>query len=130
MGGALILLVGVFRQNLPVILRSTPTDELTVCLKNSALWRYVRKITLSNNMRGNLLENVSAQTFAKQLLDMGADKFPVVPERQVILFPLHFCTLQSSIENLEKKVFSNIANNFRNHDWLCKRAILALSFKQ
>jgi hypothetical protein len=30
-GGAMILLAGKFRQKLPVIPRSTPTDELNTC---------------------------------------------------------------------------------------------------
>ncbi|XP_054290927.1 uncharacterized protein LOC129005912 [Macrosteles quadrilineatus] len=71
MGGALILLAGDFRQTLPVIPRSTPADELNACLKNSVLWRYVKKITLSTNMRVHLLEDDSAEHFAKQLLDLG-----------------------------------------------------------
>jgi len=64
----------------------------------------------------HLLGNVSTQTFAKQLLDMGNAKLPVAPETQEKSFPLHFCQLQSSIEDREKKRFPNIAKNFRNHD--------------
>jgi len=56
---------------------------------------------------------------------MGNGKHPVVPETQEMSFPLHFCQLQSSIEDLEKNVLPNIANNFRNHDWLCEQVILA-----
>ena len=104
MGGALILLAGDFRQTLPVIPRSTPADELNACLKNSALWRHVKKITLSTNMRVHLLGHVSAQTFAKQLLDIGDGKLPVDPATQEISFPPNFCQLLSSIEDLEKKV--------------------------
>lgn len=125
MGGALILLAGDFRQTLPVIPRSTPADELNACLKNSALWRHVKKITLSTNMRVHLLGDVSAQTFASQLLNMGDGKLPILPETQEISFPMNFCQLQPSVEDLEKNVFPNIENNFRNHDWLCERAILA-----
>jgi len=80
MDGALVLLAGDFRQTLPVIPRSTPADKLNVCLKNSALWRHVKHITLSTNMRVHLLRNVSAQTCTKQLMDMGDGKLPVVPE--------------------------------------------------
>jgi hypothetical protein len=128
MGGALILLAGDFRQTLPVILRSTPADELNACLKNSALCRHVQKIILSTNMRVHILGDVSAQSFAKQLLDMGEGKLPFLPGTQEVSFPLIFCQLQSSIEDLENNIaniFPNIANNFKNHDWLCERAILA-----
>lgn len=37
MGGALILLAGDFRQTLPVVPRSTPTDELNAYIKASHL---------------------------------------------------------------------------------------------
>lgn len=50
MGGALILLSSDFCQTLLIISRFTPADELNAFLKNSALWRYVKKITLSTNM--------------------------------------------------------------------------------
>lgn len=68
MGGALILLAGDFRQTLPVIPRSTPADEISACLKSSSLWRRVQKITLSTNMRVHLLQDSTANNFAKQLL--------------------------------------------------------------
>lgn len=125
MGGALLLLAGDFRQTLPVIPKSKPADELNACLKASPFWRNVQKITLTTNMRVHLLQDASAQTFAKQLLDIGDGKFPNDPVTKEISFPSNFCQIQSSIEDLEKNVFPNISRNYKNHDWLCERAILA-----
>ncbi|XP_052756253.1 ATP-dependent DNA helicase pif1-like [Galleria mellonella] len=67
-GGAMILLSGDFRQILPVIPRSTAADEINACLKSSNLWRYVKKLQLTTNMRVTLLNDTSAEDFSEQLL--------------------------------------------------------------
>lgn len=33
--------------------------------------------------------------------------------------------MQSSIQDVDQKVFPNLSLNYKNHDWLCERAILA-----
>lgn len=51
---ALILFVREFRQTLPAIPRSTPTNEINACLKYSTLWRHVKILKLTTNMRVQL----------------------------------------------------------------------------
>ncbi|XP_050065047.1 ATP-dependent DNA helicase PIF1-like [Aphis gossypii] len=97
-GGAMILLAGDFRQTLPVIPRSTPADELNACLKSSSLWKHVKVLHLSKNMRVELQNDQSGNIFSKQLID---------------------------IDELIQKVFPDVSQNYRNHDWLSERAILA-----
>ncbi|EFN61253.1 Uncharacterized ATP-dependent helicase YHR031C, partial [Camponotus floridanus] len=70
-GGAMILLAGDFRQTLPVIPRSTAADEINACLKASILWRYVKNLKLTTNMRVALQNDISAEVFSKGLLDIG-----------------------------------------------------------
>ncbi|KAM8702313.1 hypothetical protein ACLKA7_004977 [Drosophila subpalustris] len=70
-GGAMILLSGDFRQILPVIPRSTAADEINACLKSSNLWRYVKKLQMTTNMRVTLLNDTSAKDFSEQLLTIG-----------------------------------------------------------
>lgn len=67
--GTLLLLSGDFRQTLPVIPRSTYADEINACL--SRLWRNVEKVQLTVNMRVQMLQDPSAETFSKELLDIG-----------------------------------------------------------
>lgn len=62
-GGVLILLAGDFRQTLPVIPRSTAADEINACLKSSNLWRHVKTLKLTTNMRVALLNEPSAELF-------------------------------------------------------------------
>lgn len=124
-GGALILLSGDFRQILPVVTRSTPADEINACLKSSFLWRYVQKLTLNINMRVQLNNDQSADQFSKQLLDLGNGKVPIDNTNGLITLPDNFCTIMQSQEELIDRVFPNIVQNYRNHDWLRERVILA-----
>lgn len=124
-GGALILLSGDFRQTLPVIPRSTPADELNACLKSSRLWVHVQKLTLTTNMRVQLQNDASAARFAQQLLDIGNGKIPIDVTTKCITFPPDFCNLTETKEDLIRCVFSNIIQNYKNHQWLSERAILA-----
>lgn len=124
-GGAFTLLSGDFRQTLPVIPRSTPADEINACLKSSVLWRYVQKFTLNINMRIHLLNDPVAHEFSKQLLEIGDSKIQIDSTNGLIASPNNFCTITQSIDQLIECVFPNILQNYRNHDWLRERAILA-----
>ncbi|GFW30504.1 ATP-dependent DNA helicase PIF1 [Trichonephila clavipes] len=124
-GGALILLSGDFRQTLPIIPRSTPVDELHACLKSSVLWRHLQKLTLKTNMCVQLQRDASAGNFAKQLMDIGNGRMEIDESTQCITLPANFCKITESIDELVQKVFPNIAQNYKNHQWLSTRAILA-----
>jgi ATP-dependent DNA helicase PIF1 len=124
-GNALILLAGDFRQTLPVISRSTPADEISSCLKYSSLWQHVKTLKLTTNMRVQLQNDRSAEVFAHQLLEIGNGKVPVDRSSGLISLPHNFCNFVASKQNLIEKVFPNIQTNYKNHNWLSERAILA-----
>lgn len=101
----MILLIGDFRQTLPVIPRSTPADELNACLKSSNLWEHVKVLHLSMNMRVELQNDQSGDKFSKQLIDIGYGKFPIDMLTGCINFPQSFCQLTRSKDELIQKVF-------------------------
>ena len=121
-GGTLLLLSGDFRQTLPVIPRSTYADEINACLKSSSLWRNVEKVQLKVNMRVQMLQDPSAETFSKQLLDIGDGKF-TTDETGCIKFPTDFCTIIDSQDAFIDKIFLDLHRRYTNHEWLAERAI-------
>ncbi|VDM94238.1 unnamed protein product, partial [Onchocerca ochengi] len=67
---------GDYRRTLPVIPRSIPTDEINDCLKYSTLWRHIKTLKLTTNMRIQMQNNRSAGIFLHQLLETGNEKMP------------------------------------------------------
>lgn len=124
-GGTLLLLSGDFRQTLPVIPRSTYADEINACLKSSRLWRNVEKVQLTVNMRVQMLQDPSAETFSKQLLDIGDGKVAVHENTGCIKLQTDFCTIIDSQNSLIDHIFPDVHTQYANHKWLAERAILA-----
>ncbi|XP_042904063.1 uncharacterized protein [Parasteatoda tepidariorum] len=123
-GGTLLLLSGDFRQALPVIPRSTYSDEINARLKSSPLWRNVEKNQLKVNMHFQILQDPSAETFSKQLLDIGDGKV-TKDETGCIKLPDDFYTMIDSQDALIKVIFSVVHTQYIHHEWLAERAILA-----
>ncbi|XP_050057702.1 uncharacterized protein LOC126550363 [Aphis gossypii] len=87
--------------------------------------KHVKVLHLSKNMRVELQNDQSGNIFSKQLIDIGNGKFPIDMLTGCINFPLSFCQLTRSKDELIQKVFPDVSQNYRNHDWLSERAILA-----
>ncbi|XP_036339810.1 uncharacterized protein LOC118749148 [Rhagoletis pomonella] len=124
-GGTLLFLSGDFRQTLPVIPRSTYADEINACFKSSPLWRNVEKVQLKINMRVQMLQDPSADTFSKQLLDIGDGKVTVHENTGCIKLFTDFCTIVDSQNALIDRIFPDVRTQYINHAWLAERAILA-----
>jgi len=124
-GGALILLSGDFRQTLPDISRSKPAVELNACFKSAVLWRIVQKLTLNTNMRLQLQHDATTERFAQQLLDIENTKMAIDESTQCITLPTNFWKITATTDNLNHKVFPNIAQVCKNYLWLSACATLA-----
>ncbi|XP_075682388.1 ATP-dependent DNA helicase PIF1-like [Rhinoderma darwinii] len=61
MGGVVLVLAADFRQTMPIVPKGTPADEFKACLKQSVLWRHVKKMSLTTNMRVYLHVDATAE---------------------------------------------------------------------
>ncbi|XP_044596944.1 uncharacterized protein LOC123273568, partial [Cotesia glomerata] len=104
-----------------VIPRSTYADEINACLKSSPLWRNVEKLQLKINMRVQMLQDPSAETFSKQFLDIGDGKV-AIDETGYVKLSTDFCTIA---DTLIEQIFPDVHTQYINHEWLAERAILA-----
>ena len=84
MGGVVLLLAGDFRQTLPIIPRGTRADIIKACLKSSVLWKNVKMLKLTTNMRVHLSKDTATKTFQKNLLKIGNGLFQTEPSTNLI----------------------------------------------
>ncbi len=114
-----------FYQILPVIPQSTLPDELNTCLKSSILWRNVKTLQLTTNMRVPLQNNQSGEVFSKRLLHIGNGKIPIDISTSCITFPINFCQIIALKNEFIRKVFPNIDQHNKYNVSLSECAILA-----
>ncbi|XP_072392384.1 uncharacterized protein [Diabrotica undecimpunctata] len=103
-----------------VLLRS---GDFSICLKQSFLCRNVKTVRLTINIRVQVQSDLSAQIFAKHLLDTENGKIKLHPNTQGIKLPDNFCTLVETKHESILSVFPAILNNNLNQNWLSERAI-------
>uniref|UniRef100_A0A034VSN1 DNA helicase Pif1-like 2B domain-containing protein n=1 Tax=Bactrocera dorsalis TaxID=27457 RepID=A0A034VSN1_BACDO len=75
-------------------------------------------------MRVEMLQDSSAETFSKQLLDIGNGKV-AKDETRYVKLPNYFCKIADSQDILIEPIFPDVHTQYINHEWLAERAILA-----
>lgn len=89
------------------------------------MWRNVEKVQLKVNMRVQMLQDLPAETFSKQLLDIGDGKV-TIDETGCVKLPIDFCTIIYSQDTLIQQIYPDVHTQYINHEWLgWERAILA-----
>ena len=126
-GGKCVLFSGDFRQILPVIPHGSRPQIVNACVCSSQLFSLFRTLRLTENMRLTALRNdpnadQAALQFPSYLLQVGEGRVPDI-QGQRILLPDSIHTL-STIRSLVHRVFANMAENYKDEDWLMGRAIL------
>ncbi len=126
MGGKNVLLLGDFRQTLPVIRGGTRADTTAASLKCSHLWPCMRKMSLNTNLRVSLFNDQEAAAFSELLLRIGDGRIErISPGGERIRIPEGLCHLVNSVEELISNVYPQFTENNEDGSYFTKRAILA-----
>ena len=110
MGNVTVVLSGDFRQTLPVVKRGTPADELRACLKSSALWKKVKILKLTENMRAKIFGDASSARFAEDLLTLGEGRAP--RDKDGLVDMTQVGRVVSGEEELIGRVFPNFETRY------------------
>ena len=76
-------------------------------------FKYVKKFTLTTNMRVHLTGDASAGIFSEQLVILGDGKAPQHPNIGFGQFPRNFCNIVCSVDEVKANVFPDIHHNYR-----------------
>ncbi|OWZ09740.1 LOW QUALITY PROTEIN: Helitron helicase [Phytophthora megakarya] len=83
-GGKVIVFSGDHRQILPVLKDATRAETLKACFKASPLWRHLKQVRLSKNMRVRTAPDpggvAELAEFSEFLLQIGEGRFPAEAE--------------------------------------------------
>ena len=128
-GGKIVVLGGDFRQLLPVIHSGTRAQVIEASLARSALWRHVRILELTENMRLRSLEGDSEEQrrqseFAQYLLRVGNGSIPTDNLDYVTLRD-EWCLDGVNVESIVKSVYNNLEANYHDRQYIVDRVVLA-----
>ena len=129
-GGKVFVFGGDFRQVLPVIPRASRAEVVSASLSHSSLWRHMKVMKLSINMRllqtNDTQENLRQRNFAEFLLNIGDGKYPVIPDTEnMIDLPSDMVITGGKLLDLIDFVYPNLIENSSNVNYnMVGRAIL------
>jgi hypothetical protein len=121
-GGITTVFCGDWRQCLPVIPKGIRQEIVGACLTRSPIWRKVKRLELSENMR--LSNAPQDREFATWLLEIGEGKH-TTPEQTITLPPQMSCT-ENTLQSLLDYVYPPPTPEQPHDDeFFAQRAILA-----
>jgi ATP-dependent DNA helicase PIF1 len=131
-GGKVVVLGGDFRQILPVVRKATMGDIIKATVSSSKIWRTVKVLKLTKNMRliGDTSTNAhdEIKTFAKWILDIGDGVHEADDNGESeIEIPKDLCILEGTdpLRHLIQFVYPDIVQNIQNTHFFEDQAVLA-----
>ena len=125
-GGKVIVFGGDFRQILPVIRHGTRSEVVSACLNRSPLWRCIKVMKLTINMRLQRLssqDSVEVSEFSDFLLRVGEGTEPH-NEDDMVHINEEFIVRGETFAYLATTIYSDIKENYQNRDYITSRIMI------
>jgi len=130
-GGKIFIFGGDFFQSLPVIPHTTHADIISASLSKSYIWKYLRPMKLTTNMKLHQShnfqnhDNLKQKEFAEFLLKIGNGEYPTnLGTENMITLPADLVIPKGNLTDLVDFIYPNLAENSGNIDYMVGRAIL------
>ena len=121
MGGLCVIFSGNWRQCLPIIHRGSQGQIVDACLKSSLLWPSVKVFHPTENMRVKMAGTTELKSHSEWLLRVGNGECG----HGEVTIPEQMRLEEDTLACLVDEVFPNIAQRFRDSDWVSSRAIIS-----
>src|SRR6266540_596046 len=126
--GKIIVMEGDFRQILHIVIREKRAYIVNACIKSSNLWRFIKVMHLTENMR---VQDIMQKQFVDYLLKIGERKETIhenIGENIIQLPNKIIFDENDTIVSFISKIFYNLNENYSNDqtyvDYIKDRAIL------
>jgi hypothetical protein len=128
-GGKIFIFGGDFRQTLPIIPHATRAEITSASLSQSYIWKYIKIMKLTTNMRlcnlHNSQDNLKQKEFAEFLLQIGNGKYPTNQGTEnIITLSSDMVMSKGKLIDLIDFVYPDLINNSGNINYMVGRAIL------
>jgi uncharacterized protein with FMN-binding domain len=129
-GGKIFIFGGDFRQILPVIPHATRADIVFASLSRSYIWKYLKIMKLTINMRlhqshNSQNDNSKQKEFAEFLLKIGNGEYTTNSDTEnMITLSADMTIPKGNLTDLTDFVYPNLAENSGNVSYMVGRAIL------
>jgi hypothetical protein len=125
-GGIVVCFSGDFRQTLPVIPGASRAEIVSSCLKKSSLWKHIRVLKLTENMRlrSSALsgqDRERSRAFAQRLLSIGES----TGDDNRVDWPSDHVVDGNTLKDLANVVYDGLDASLHPESYFNDRAILA-----
>jgi ATP-dependent DNA helicase PIF1 len=122
-GGLSVIFGGDFQQILPVIIRGSRAQTVGACIQRSILWRDIKVLQLTHNMRLNRDDPLESE-FAQWQLDVGHGRH--TDDAGNIQIPPNFSCQENSTASLINAIYPAIHDPIQHSDqYFSERTILS-----